>query len=80
MKKMNKKVVIVIIIIIETNINQNKLGEIIEYQSLLPGYQIGRETAMKGSSFTFDHVYLLPHNCIKTNPNCEGSYIDSSSD
>ena len=32
----------------------------------------------KGSEFVFDYVNLLYYKCRKINPNCVGSYIDSS--
>ena len=32
----------------------------------------------KGSEFVFDYVHLLYYKCRKINPNCVGSYIDSS--
>ena len=37
-------------------------------------YQIGQETSMKGSSFTFDCVHLLQQKCHKI---CGGSKTDS---
>ena len=33
---------------------------------------------MKGSKFVFDYVQLLYYKCHRINPNCGGSYIDSS--
>ena len=32
---------------------------------------------MKGSLFSFDYVHLFYYKCLKINPNCDGSYIDS---
>ena len=32
---------------------------------------------MKGSEFVLDYIYLLYYECFKTNPNRDGSYIDS---
>ena len=57
----------------------NKADEVIEVTlpSLLFMYQIDLETAMEGSSFIFDHVYLLYCKCHKIDSNCGGSYIDS---
>ena len=53
--------------------------EVIEerFQSLLYRYQIGLETSMRGSDFTFDCVHLLYYKCYKVNPNRGISYIDS---
>ena len=41
--------------------NNNKTDEVIEkrFQSLLPKYQIGLETSMKGSDFIFGCAHLL---------------------
>ena len=41
--------------------NNNKTDEVIEkrFQSLLPKYQIGLETPMKGSDFIFGCAHLL---------------------
>ena len=33
---------------------------------------------MKGSKFVFDFVQVLYNKCHKINPNCGGSYIDST--
>ena len=32
---------------------------------------------IKGSGFFFNYVHLLYYKCHKTNPNYDGSYIDS---
>ena len=32
---------------------------------------------MKGSDFVFDYIHLLYYKYNKTNPNCDGSYIDA---
>ena len=60
----------------EIKIN-NKVDEAIEepFQSLLSRYQIGSIITMKSSSFIFDCVHLLNHDCNKINPTCGGSYI-----
>ena len=63
---------------IEITIN-NKADEVIEelFQSPLLKFQIGLETSMKGSDFTFDCVHLLYYKCHKLNFKRGGSYIDS---
>ena len=52
----------------------DKVDEVFEepFPSLLPRYQITLETTMKGSSFIFDHVYLLYYNHHEINPNRGG--------
>ena len=47
------------------------------FQSLLYRYQIGLETSIRGSDFTFECVHLLYYKCHKVNPNRGRSYIDS---
>ena len=49
----------------------NKADEVMEehFQSLLPRYQIGLETSMKGSDFMFDCVHLLYYKFHKINLN-----------
>ena len=47
------------------------------FKSLLSRYQIGLETTIKGSKFTFDGVDLLHYQCHKTDVNSDGSYINS---
>ena len=52
------------------NIINEKVDEVIEellLQSLLSRYQIGLETSMRGSGFTFDCVHLLYYKCHKIN-------------
>ena len=57
----------------------NKADEVIEelFQSPLLRFQIGLETSMRGSDFTFDCVHLLYYKCHKLNFKRGGSYIDS---
>ena len=63
---------------IEIMIN-DKLEEVKEklFQSLLPRYQAGLETSVKGSDFIFDCVNLLHYKCYKISFKGGGSYIDS---
>ena len=50
----------------EITINE-KADEVIEerFESLLNRYQIGLETSMRGSDFTFTCVHLLYNKCLK---------------
>ena len=56
----------------------DKAGEVIKklFKSVLKRHQVGLETSMKGSNFTFDCVHLLYYKCHKINLNRVGSYID----
>ena len=47
------------------------------FDSLKNRYQNNLESK-KGTEFIFDYVHLLYYKCHKINPNCGGSYIDSS--
>ena len=47
------------------------------FESLRSRYQIGSETSMRGSGFTFDSVQLLYCKCHKINFKRDGSYTDS---
>ena len=47
------------------------------FDSLKNRYQNNLEL-MKGSDFVFDYNHLFYYKCHKINPNCGGSYIDSS--
>ena len=64
---------------VEIMIN-DKADEVIEelFQSPFSRYQIGLETSIKGSDFIFDCVNLLYYKCHKIDPNCGGSYRNSS--
>ena len=57
----------------------NKADENMEelFDILKNRYQHNLES-MKSSDFVFDYVYLLCYKCHKINPNCDGSYINSS--
>ena len=57
----------------------NKADENMEelFDTLKNRYQHNLES-MKSSDFVFDYVYLLCYKCHKINPNCDGSYINSS--
>ena len=56
-----------------------KADEVVKelFELLLSSCQIGLETPMKGSDFTFDCVRLLHNNCYKINLNRGGSHIIS---
>ena len=56
----------------------DKADEVIgeRFESLLSGYQMGLETAMRGNEFIFDSVYLLHYKCHEINFKRVGSYID----
>ena len=47
------------------------------FDSLKSRYQNNLEST-KGSESVFDYIHLLYYKCHKINPNCGGSYIDSS--
>ena len=47
------------------------------FQSIFSRYQIGLETTMKGSNFSFDCVNLFYYKWHKINMNCVGSHINS---
>ena len=63
---------------IEVKIN-DKGDEVIEalFQSLLPRFQIGLETSIKGSDFIFGWVPLLYYKCPKIHFKCCELCIDS---
>ena len=46
------------------------------FNSLKSRHQIDLKS-MKSSEFAFDYVHLLYYECIKVNPNRDGSYINS---
>ena len=54
--------------------------EVIEelFESLLNTYQFRLQTSMRGSNFMLDFAYFLYNKCYKINPNCGGSYKNSS--
>ena len=62
---------------IEIMIN-DEVDEVIKkvFRSLENTYQNNLES-MIGREFVFDYVHLLYYKCHETNPNHEGSYIDS---
>ena len=47
------------------------------FKSFPSRYQIGLKTTKRGSSFIFEHGYLLYYKCHKINLNRDGSYVDS---
>ena len=47
------------------------------FESLFIRYQIGLETPIKGSDFTFGCVNLLCYKCHKINLKHDESYLDS---
>ena len=47
------------------------------FDSLKNSYQNNLES-MKGSEFVFGYIHLLYYKCHKINPNCRGSYVDST--
>ena len=46
------------------------------FDSMANRYQNNLES-MKGNNFVFNYVQLLYYKCHKTNPNRDGSYVDS---
>ena len=56
------------------NVN-DVIDELLE--SLLPRYQNGLETSVRGNDFSFDSVRLLYYKCHRINFRGGGSYIDS---
>ena len=58
----------------------DEADEVIEelFETLKKRYQNKLEEPMKGSEFAFDYVHLLYYKDHKINPDCGGSYIDSS--
>ena len=61
---------------IEIGIKADKVIERL-FESLFNRYQIGLETSMKGSAFSFDFAHLLYCKCHKMNFKRCGWYIDS---
>ena len=66
------------IVNIEIMINDEADEVILElFDFFINRYQNNLEY-IKGSEFFFDYVQFLYYKCHKINPNCGGSYIDSS--
>ena len=57
-------------------IKQMKLSKK-HFESILYGYQIGREKSIEGSNFIFHCVNLLDCKSHNVNLNCGGLYINS---
>ena len=60
-------------------ISNDNANEVVNelFESLLPKYQIGFKTSIRGSDFVFDSIQLFCYKCHKINFNRIDSYIDS---